>query len=234
MSTNETKPEPAVAPETNSFSTVTAASPAARASQTGGQADAEAGAAEMANADVKTDADKSAAEIARETKDAATDRAAELAEQARTEAGQMGERAKDLASDGAEQAKGYASDTIARQAETLRQAGREYGEDSYQAHAADYLASNLSQAAEVLRDKDLGSLTQDVSTFARRNPSLFLGGAALLGFAAARMMKATERAPARRASYDDRPIQPPAPGVRNTPYDGRRMPPSAHNGGFPQ
>jgi hypothetical protein len=236
MSTNETDPIKTPTPETNSFTTVTTAattSPAARASVSGGQGDVEAGAAEMAAADVKTDTEKSAAELARETKDAAADRAAELTAQAKAEAAEMGDRAKGLAADGAEQAKGYASDTIAGQAETLRQAGREYGEDSYQAHAADYLATNLAQAADVLRHKDLGALGNDVATFARRNPALFLGGAALLGFAAARMMKATDRAAASGSAYDDPRFDPPAPGIDNTPYGNARQA-SVQNGRFPQ
>ncbi|MEM7730526.1 MAG: hypothetical protein AAF311_14870 [Pseudomonadota bacterium] len=172
--------------------------------------------------------------MVQETKEAATARAAELAEKAKAEAQSVGERAKGVAADGAEQAKSYASEQIGRQAETLRTAGREYGEDSYQAAAADYLATNLTQAADVLRQKDMGSLLADVNLFARRNPALFLGGAALLGFGIARLMKASEPTTHRSVEHRDRRFDAPQPGIRDTPY-GRQAPrPTTHNGGYPQ
>ena len=45
--------------------------------------------------------------------------------------------------------------------------------------------------SDQIRDKDLGQIVQMVSKVARENPMMFLGGAALLGFAASRYAKAS-------------------------------------------
>lgn len=158
-----------------------------------------------------------AAEMAAETTSAAKDRASDLKSKAKAEASKLADQARSVADDRVEDAKDYATSNIDRTADQIRDAGRQFGDDSYQAQAADYLASNLSQAADMIRRQDLGSLAEDLTSFARRNPAVVLGGAALLGFAAARMLKASER-----SSVDDR-FEEPARGVAHTPYD-RPMP----------
>ncbi|SFJ70117.1 hypothetical protein [Jannaschia pohangensis] len=125
--------------------------------------------------------------------DIAADKVTKLRDKAAQQASHLADEARHAADEKVEDLKGQATSRIEETAENIRNAGHEFGHDSYQAQAADYLASNLTQAAEMIRDKDLGSVVEDLSTFARRNPALFLGGAALLGFAAARMMKASER-----------------------------------------
>jgi hypothetical protein len=175
----------------------------------------------------KADSEKTAAEMAGETKDAAADRAGELSEQAKAKASEAAAQARGMAEDRFDQGKEYASSEVEAQAERIRAAGAEWGDDSYPAQAAGYLADGLSHAAVAIREQDLGGLMDDVTQFARRNPGMFLGGAALLGFAVARVMKASER-----AEHDDRPYRgrgydtygrgefdAPTPGVANTPYD---------------
>jgi hypothetical protein len=169
--------------------------------------------------------------MAKETKDAAADRAGELSEQAKSKAADAKDYARDVAEDRFRQGKDYASSEVEAQAARIRAAGSEWGDDSYPAQAAGYLADGLSQAAEAIRDQDLNGLMDDVTQFARRNPGVFLGGAALLGFAIARVMKASERADYREPRYGASGHGPsydaygrgefdaPAPGVSNTPYD---------------
>ncbi|MFO6465750.1 hypothetical protein ACK8OR_15250 [Jannaschia sp. KMU-145] len=173
-----------------------------------------------ATSTAKADKDKDAAKLAEETGAAAKSRAAELTERAKAEASAAADRAKGMADAKVDEAKSYASGEIDRTAQQIRDAGRQFGESSYQAQAADYLASNLSYAADAIRDKDLSSVADDLTQFARRNPAVFLGGAALLGFAAARLMKASERAelPRYTTRRDARFDAPPA-GVRHTPYE---------------
>jgi len=89
--------------------------------------------------------------------------------------------------------RGKASSRITETAASLRHAGQEFGQESYPAQAADFVADNLTHAADIVRDKELSSAVDDVKAFAQRNPALVLGGAALLGFAAARMMSARSR-----------------------------------------
>ena len=47
----------------------------------------------------------------------------------------------------------------------------------------------LDQVIAHLRDRPVDDIVADAARFARRNPLLVLGGAALAGFAAARMVK---------------------------------------------
>ena len=188
------------------------------------QADASKDAKEIA-ADAKSAAQSVAADAkqaARETGEAAKARANELSEKAKAEAAALKDKAVSTASDTAHGYKDQAASAVDDQAEALRAAGREFGEDSYQARAADYLADGLAEAATVIRKRDFSTMAQDVEGFARRNPALFLGGAALLGFVGARLLKASDRGP--RYDYDDRAtarMEPPTPGVRNTAYDTR-------------
>lgn len=91
-----------------------------------------------------------------------------------------------------------AQDTAAthasEQAERVREAGESFDAGSFAHAASERIADNLSEAARSIRDTDLNHLTDDLASFARRQPLLFFGGAALLGFAAGRMLKASERA----------------------------------------
>lgn len=155
-----------------------------------------------------------AADMAAETRDAAEARAESLKDKAKVEASRLADQAKSAAEDRVDGVKDYASSNIERTADQIRNAGREFGEDSYQAHAAEYLASNLGHAADVIRQQDLGTLAEDFNAFARRNPAVVIGGAALLGFAAARLLKASDR---RADPYDPR-FDAPAAGVAHTPY----------------
>lgn len=114
--------------------------------------------------------------------------------------------ARDAAAEQATAAKEAAAARASEQAERVREAGESFDAGSYAHAASEKLADNLSEAARSIRETDLSHLADDVATFARRQPLLFFGGAALLGFAAGRMIKASERAerdtdPHARASY---------------------------------
>ena len=182
-----------------------------------------------------TSSGQSAGDMARETTDAAKARAGELSDQARAEAASLADRGKAAAYEKVDETKERASAGIDAQADHIRAAGREFGEGSYPAQAADYFASSLHDAAEAIRHQDIGSVLEEVTAFARRNPAVFLGGAAMLGFVASRMLKASDRGrPVRsgasgsgygsaRGAYggQDRFDAPPA-GVSHTPYEPQR------------
>lgn len=116
----------------------------------------------------------------------------DLASKAKAEASKLATEARAAADERVEDAKGQATQRIDETADSIRSAGREFGADSYQAQAADYLADNLIEAAARIRAQDLDSIAREATDFARRNPAVVLGGAALLGFAAARLLKASE------------------------------------------
>ena len=55
------------------------------------------------------------------------------------------------------------------------------------------VAETVSHAADTLRGQDLRGLWNSTTDYARRNPAMFLAGAALTGFAIARFARATSQ-----------------------------------------
>lgn len=167
-------------------------------------------------AKMKSDIEKTAEEV----KDAAEQRAEREKSAVRREVDHAAEAVRARAEEGYDEARSYAASSADDTASRIREAGDAFGPDSFAHTVADRLADNLSQAASAVRDTDLGSLQQDVTEFARRNPLVFFGGAALLGFFAARLMKASERAETDYPAPAQRPSSPGAyaqsPSQRST------------------
>lgn len=150
--------------------------------------------------------DKSFGEEAKEAKsDAASelkaasnearDRAASATSEIKDEASELAEQARRRAEMAAMDAKDRLADQGHTMADRLRAAGQEFGDGSMPDRYVGQMADSLSSAADAFASKDLGSLMADAASFARRNPTAFVGGAALLGFAAARFMKASTPEP---------------------------------------
>lgn len=118
-------------------------------------------------------------------------KAAELGEQAKSAAHTIVEDAASAATGKANEAKSSVADEISGTASALRTAAEEMRSGSPQERTFGQIAEGLADASEAMRDKDLSTMVQDVSTFARKNPLVFLGGAALIGFAATRFAKAS-------------------------------------------
>lgn len=117
----------------------------------------------------------------------------------------IAETARKVAAEKAEEAREAAAETASDSAERLRDAGESFEKGSMAQAATDRIADNLSEAARSIRETDLAHLTDDLTDFARRQPLLFFGGAALLGFAVGRMLKASERAEHQtHRDWDDR------------------------------
>lgn len=164
--------------------------------------------------------DKPIGEKAKEAATAATQEAKATArgvtDTVATEAGNFAGQAKDAAAD---EVKGVAS--------ALRTAAEELRSGSPQERTFSQIAEGLADASDAMRDKDLGEMVGAVTDFARRNPMVFLGSAALIGFAATRFAKASSHGSSDTSSYGqraqyvdlrDRPRSRPAAGtVRDTP-----------------
>lgn len=84
-------------------------------------------------------------------------------------------------------------------------AGDEFRSGSLQAQLADQVAAGAEHVAKSIADVDVNALTRDVSDFARRNPLIFIGGAALAGMALARFLKARDPSPLAQTYSDDDP-----------------------------
>ncbi|MFP7571162.1 hypothetical protein [Marivita sp. S2033] len=126
------------------------------------------------------------------TADQIKDRASELADDAK-------EAVTDTAREEAKQARDSAIHQADATADAARAAGSEFDQGSIQAAAMQQLGNQIENVASALRDKPVDEMFDDVVVFARKNPLLFLGGAAILGFAAARFMKSGNAAP--RSDY---------------------------------
>jgi hypothetical protein len=87
-------------------------------------------------------------------------------------------------------------------ATALRRASEELRGGSAQERTLGQISSSLADASDAIRDKDLGEILRSVSKVARDHPMLFLGGAALLGFAASRYAKASGGQPPQTSTRD--------------------------------
>ena len=119
--------------------------------------------------------------------------AAEFADTARERAREMAEEAKTRAYDYGREYKNEAASETSKIAEALRKAADDLHDGSPQERIFAKLADTVADTADGIRDMELDEMAYAVNDFARRNQAAFLGGAALLGFVAARFMKASAR-----------------------------------------
>lgn len=147
-----------------------------------------------------------------QTAQTARETAAELAEKTRT-------KINETAHDKAESVRDNAAHEVDRAAQAADAAAGEFDSSSIQAQAIHRVADALEDAALQVRSTDIDRLARNVSDFARGNPGLFIGGAAFLGFAATRFLKARDpKVPAWSwpGSEENDPMAEPRPDL---PYD---------------
>lgn len=120
-------------------------------------------------------------------------------------AADMRDEAGALGRDIADAARDSVADDMSAISGALRRASNELRDGSPRERTFGAAADAMADLADSLRDRDLGQIADELGDFARRNPVGFLGGAALLGFAGARMAKASRRA--RLGDGDDNPAR---------------------------
>ena len=118
--------------------------------------------------------------------------AAEIADRASDAAGSVAQDAAQAAKTQVNAAKSTVADEMSGVASALRTAAEEMRNGSPQERTFGQIAEGLADASDAVRGKDLSTMVQDVTVFARNNPLVFLGGAALIGFAATRFAKASD------------------------------------------
>jgi hypothetical protein len=105
--------------------------------------------------------------------------------------GQLAGRAADVGLQRADQGKDQAAQTISRLAGSMRQVSTDLeGEQPMIAGAARTAAEQAERLATYMERTDTRQIIGTVEDAARRQPLLFLGGAFVLGVAAARLLKA--------------------------------------------
>ena len=95
--------------------------------------------------------------------------------------------------------KNRAADGLGGIANVIRNAGNELRtENEALASYVDMASDQLRRFADQIRDKGVADMMDDVHSFARRRPALFIGGAFLVGLGIARFLKSS----AERGDYD--------------------------------
>jgi len=129
-----------------------------------------------------------AGEIAGSSAETLKDQASNLADNAKDVAGKAGEKLKAAVSE----RKVAGADYVGELAEAMRRAGKEF--DNELPFAGKYIrkaASQVDNVADSIRTGDFNDLVNNARSFARKQPTAFLGLAALAGFAAVRFLKSS-------------------------------------------
>jgi uncharacterized protein YjbJ (UPF0337 family) len=138
------------------------------------------------------EAKRSADRVASDVKEAASD----LAGQARAAASEAADRTKSRVTDYAEQQKGAAAEQIVKLSEAAHAAADHLNEASpTMARYTHDLAGGIDRFAGVVRERSVGDLVRQASSYARREPAMFVAGTVFVGFVMARFLKSSaERA----------------------------------------
>lgn len=95
--------------------------------------------------------------------------------------------ARDTAEETAKTVRKSAADTGEKVASAIRDRAEQQDDDSVQRRLLESVAGGMDSLSHRVREGSLSQLVADAEGFARRNPLLFVAGAALAGFAIARM-----------------------------------------------
>jgi methionine synthase II (cobalamin-independent) len=158
-----------------------------------------AGTSGGASSDTLKSFSEQATAAAREYKNKASDLAGSSADRLKEQASGLTDAARDMADQATDKIKEAVSDKkaagadyVSSLAETIRRAGREFDDDL--PIAGKYIrkaASQVDNVADSIRTGDFNDLVRNAQSFARRQPTAFLGIAALTGFAVVRFLKSS-------------------------------------------
>lgn len=123
----------------------------------------------------------------------AEDEARNLRSDAVHEARKLKDQASEEVRARADDAKDTMAEEVSSVGKAFRTASGELREGSPQEQLFSTMAEGLADFADSVRGRSVSDLVHEVSDFGRRNPAAFLGGAALLGFAAVRAARASGR-----------------------------------------
>jgi hypothetical protein len=108
------------------------------------------------------------------------------------EARAMAGRVTEQLSETAEASVGRGADALGSFVRAMQAAGREIEPESPAlARTLDDVASNVDGFAETIRGRSLSDLVSSAAELARRNPTMFVAGTILAGFAVSRFVRST-------------------------------------------
>jgi hypothetical protein len=159
----------------------------------------------------------------RDLKDKASDLAGSSADTLKTQVSGVVDAAKDVASqatdklkDTVNERKGAGADYVGSLADTIRRAAKEFDTDlpiagSYMRKAA----SQVEGVSDSIRSGNFNDVVRNAQDFARRQPTAFLGLAALAGFAVVRFLKSSSDNTHSSSTGSTNAHQPDATGYRD-------------------
>jgi ElaB/YqjD/DUF883 family membrane-anchored ribosome-binding protein len=159
----------------------------------------QAGSGSKGSTDTLRNVRDQAAAAGRDLKEKAADFAESSGEKVKEQASELADAAKDAASQATDRIKetvdekrGAGAEYIGNLAEAMRRASREF--DTELPIAGKYIRKAANQVegfSDSIRSGDFDDLIRSAQSFARRQPTAFLGLAALAGFAAVRFLKSS-------------------------------------------
>jgi hypothetical protein len=144
-----------------------------------------------------------AKDMVRDVKAKASDLTDGVTRAAKDNASQIGDAALDIANSAKDKVeaavterKSIGADYIGSIAQATGRAAHEFEAELPQAaHYIRQASEQMQGVADTVRERDVRELVGEVQDFAKRQPTLFFGGAVILGFAALRFLKSTAPRP---------------------------------------
>lgn len=124
----------------------------------------------------------------------AKDKMTTSVEDAKSKVSEATTKVMDAVGERADAAKETVADQGERIAQTLRKSASGHTAGSLQDRVVDIVATGVSDLSEGIRSRSFASVWADVTGLARRNPGVFVAGAALAGFALARFARSSQSA----------------------------------------
>lgn len=120
-------------------------------------------------------------------------KAGEVIDQVKDQAAQIKSQVADTATSKLEEQKGQAASGLDNVSQVVRKTGEDLRSQDQDKLAGyiDQAAEQLDRATGYLRNSDMRQIVRDVESFARREPTLFIGGAFALGLLGARFLKSS-------------------------------------------
>jgi len=140
-----------------------------------------------------------AKDLVRDVKAKASGLTEDVTRAAKENASQLGDAAVEMANSAkgkveaaVSERKSLGADYIDSLAQATERAAREFEAELPQAaHYIRQASEQIQGVADTVRERDVRELVGEVQDFARRQPTLFFGGAVVMGFAALRFLKTT-------------------------------------------
>jgi len=158
------------------------------------------------------DLTEKAKELAGSSADALKDRASDLTDAAKDMASQATDKLKDAVND----RKSSGAEYVGTLAEAMRRAAGEF--DAELPIAGTYIrkaARQVDEVSEGIRNGNLNDLVQNAQSFARRQPTAFLGIAVLAGFGVVRFLKSSAESSSQSSNSASNPRRTTSQGYRD-------------------